>query len=283
MKAIYTSILAVAFAAGCGDAPDLGNPDSYPMQVTRYTDDNGSEHVEYKQLPFDYDLYGQARQALISAAPPDRYGINSAPSSQSDTRCPSGGYTSGSNYCEMTGVKHINWNLSAVASQADQGMKIKVRDYVIQGLSVAAADAAPSGFVHENGNPNRGIDGVMKFEVFACPVAGTSGFAYMCVTSNVGPVTLAGGQRVRLDAGNYVVHINPAKINSLKTGTASQQGFSVLNFTAHEVGHTDGFGHVPSSAGAETMNLQTGATNAQILHLSSAEKSQLTTWVSTAF
>jgi hypothetical protein len=284
MKGTMKTFTAIALLAlACGGVPDTSDPDNYPLEVTRTIGDDGVEHVETRQLPFDYEAYGQAQQAL-SGAPPNRYGIDSAKApTSSDTRCPSGGYTSGTNYCTAAGTKHINWDVSGVDGRADATLKIRVRDYVIQGLAVAAQDAGPSGFQHEKENPLRGIDGHIRYVANSCPVSGTSGFGYMCETSSYGPVTTTstGGRRTRLStASTFVIKINPDKMASLSSGTASQQALTVLNFTAHEIGHSEEFGHVPSAEGAETMNLQTGQTNQQTLHLSSAEKSQLSAWTS---
>lgn len=266
-------------AFGCGNAPDQGNPDNYPVQVIRTIDEDGVEHIETKQLPFDYELYGQAQEAL--SAPPSRYGVDSAAAqSSNDTRCPAGGYTSGSNYCTATGVKHINWDFSGVDGRIDSLMNINVRTYVIQGFTVAAQDSGPSGFVHEKENSARGIDGRVFFEAGSCPVAGTSGFGFMCESSNYGPVVLAGGKRTRLSSGNFAIRLNTDRVASLHTMTPQQQAFTVMNFMGHETHHAEEFGHVPSSLGAEIMNFQTTATNQGVLHLTSAEKSQLTAWVS---
>lgn len=268
---------------GCGDAPDLGNPDNFPLEVTRTIDDNGVEHVETKQLPFDYDVYGQAQQAL-TVAPPRFYGITSVGTGLgSDTRCPEGGFTSGTSYCEMPGIKHINWDFSGVDGRIDSQMKISVRTYAIQGFASAAQDASPSGFAQEKDNPAKGIDGRVFFETDSCAIPGSSAHGYMCETSNIGAVTLFGGQRVRLDSQNHAIRINPDKILEKKNGTAAQQAFTVMNFLAHEVGHSEGFGHVPSSLRVEVMNLETGNTNQTVLHLSSEEKTQLTQWIHDQF
>lgn len=273
------ALLLMAGLCACG-GPDLTNSDNYPMEVTRYVDENGVEYTEYKQLPFDYDLYGQAEQALLSP-PPNRYGIDSAISgSSNDTRCISGGHTSGSAYCQVTGTKHINWSTVAVDHSHDSTFGVDVPNYVRLGLTQMAQDSLNSGFTLDRDNPNRSIDGTVSWAT--C----TSGF--LCTNWVQGPITLAGGQRVGLSAGGFTIKIDPnGLVSAIGTdrGTQAdhtQKALSIMNLVAHEAGHSEGFGHVPTAeSGVDVMNLQNSGTNQAQKHLSTTEKNQLTAWIAT--
>lgn len=286
MNKIITMLVATCCALFACDNVDLSNPDNYPLQVTRSVDANGAEYTDVKQLPFDYDLYGQAQEAL-SVAPPNRYGIeSSAAATANDTRCISGGHTSGTAYCEVAGGKHINWDFSGVDNRLDSQLKVNFRTYAIQGFTSMAQDSAPSGFVQEKENPLRTINGAIFFNPGDCPLPG-GGNAIACTTDNLGPVTLAGGKRVRLlTMGNVLIRLVPEAIMgpqlSLPGMTSSQQAFNIMNVVLHEVGHSEGFGHVPTAENdVDAMTLDNGKSNQVVKHLSSTEKSQLTTWLAT--
>ena len=266
----------IMFLFACGGVDDLNNPDNFPIQVTRYTDDNGVEHVEEKQLPFDYDLYGQAQQAL-STAPPSRFGESSAVSvGASDTRCPVGGFTSGTNYCDIPGTKHINWDTSAFDHSHDAEFGVDVPNYVRLGLAQAAQDALPTGFSQERDNTSRSFGGTIRWA--------TCSVGFMCTNWTRGPVVLAGGQRIRQSIGTgFTVSVDPVKLlNDIRFSTNTQKAFTIMNFTAHELGHTEGNGHVPVAENSQdVMNLETGNTGSQQKHLSSAEVSRMTSWFAT--
>lgn len=283
MKKIF-ALSVLVFA--CGGVPDMTDDDVYPLEVTRTVNADGSESVSYKRLEYNDDMYGQAQEAL-SVAPPSRYGISSAAAAQSnDTRCPAGGFTSGSAYCQVVGGRHINWDFSGVDNRLDSQLKINFRTYAIQGFASLAQDSAPSGFVQEKENPLRTVNGAIFFNPGDCPLAG-GGNAIACTTNDLGPVVLAGGQRVRLfTMGNVLVRLVPESIIgpalSILGMTSAQQAKEVMNLVIHEMGHSEGFGHVPSSENSvDAMTLDNGQSNQTIKHLSATEKSQLTTWLST--
>lgn len=279
-------VLFALSAFACGGIPDMTGDDVYPLEVTRTVNTDSSESVSYKRLEYNDDMYGQSQEAL-SVAPPSRYGVSSAVEPQSnDTRCPVGGFTGGTSYCQIAGGRHINWDFSGVDNRLDSQLKINFRTYAIQGFASLAQDSAPSGFVQEKENPLRTINGAIFFNPGDCPLPG-GGHAVACTTDIVGPVTLAGGQRVRLlTMGNVLVRLVPESITgpalSILGMTSAQQAKEVMNLVIHEMGHSEGFGHVPSAENAvDAMTLDNGQSNQTVKHLSSTEKSQLTTWLST--
>jgi hypothetical protein len=279
-------LIGLMLACACGGVPDMANDDVYPLIKHTSIDGAGHEIATYERGEFDEELYGQAQEAL-SVAPPRRYGISSAADPQSnDTRCPAGGFTSGSSFCEVAGGKHINWDLSGVDGRIDSQLKVQFRPNAISGFTSIVIDSSPTGFVQETGNPNRAFNGAMFFNPGDCPMPG-GGHAIACTTDVLGPVTLAGGQRVRLlTTGNVLIRLVPESITgpqlSILGMTAAQQGKEIANLVIHELGHSMGFGHVPSTENAvDALSLDNGQSNQVVKHLSATEKSQLTSWLST--
>lgn len=275
MKNLTLACLVSLFMFACGGVDDMTNEDNYPLQVTRSLDSHGVEHVETKRLPFDYDLYGQAQEALSSSPPPSRYGISSAvPGNGNDTRCPVGGFTSGTNFCELVGTKHINWTIRFLDHSHDAEFGIDMPHYVSLGILQGAQDVSTTGFVAELDNPTRGTDGKINW--------GTCSAGFMCESSNDGPTVLQGGQRIRLSTpASYFISLDaPKLLTDIGGFDNTSKAFLVMNMVSHEEGHADGFGHVPSTENnLDVMNGEINNTHLQQKHLSSTEKSQLTSWM----
>ncbi len=271
---VALGLFEVVAGSGCGGISDMGDEDLHPMQVTTTTNADGTESASEELLPIDYGMLEQA----ITFVPPDRFGNRSDPDVNFDGRCPSGGFPQSSvHYCEVPGTTHINWGTNGIDARFDSTAGITMRPYVIQGAAVAAQDAAPTGFQHELDNSLRSYNGAIRWSD-DCNTS--EGLAFACLIRVLGPVTIQGGQRIRVTTGSgFRVNITSKLATSIQPATQQQKAFEIINIVHHELGHAEGNGHVPSAEdGFDPMNLINSATNQVVKHLTPSEVSRMTEW-----